>query len=164
MTALSMIGWSCPISEEEATVLLVYSVSLEGVSSHLLSVCTIAVRITKSICRREYKFPVTRLFPELGWVAQREEAMHSREKAIVFCISYFSVAVGKIPPPKWTREERIHFGLWFHNGKSRKLVEHISSSHRKQRERAGSRGRLQALHAVLGDRLPPERLYFLKAW
>lgn len=113
MIALRMIGWSCPNSEEETTVLLVYSVSLEGVSSHLLSVCTIAVRITKPICRREYKFPVTRLFPELGWVAQREEAMHSCEKAIVFCISYFSVAVGKIPPPKWTREERIHFGLCF---------------------------------------------------
>lgn len=66
MIALRMIGWSCPISEEETTVSLVYGVSLEGVSSHLLSVCMIAVRVTKLICRREHKFPVTRLFPELG--------------------------------------------------------------------------------------------------
>lgn len=150
MIALRKIGWSCPISEEETTVMLFYSVSLEGVSSHLLSVCTITVRITKLICRREHEFPITRQFPELGWAAQGNEAMYSCEKSIVFCISYFSVAVGKIPPtkPRWGRKDSFwsvdserSSPLWLgrHNSKSRKLVEHTSSSHRKQRERAGNR-------------------------
>lgn len=104
---------SVPLGKKKAGRHWFCSISLEGSPSHLLSGSTRVVRITELICRRECHFPITRIRPALGPIAQGDEDIHSYEKSIAFCISYFSVVVTEYSDENHHRGERIYVGLWF---------------------------------------------------